>query len=219
MFSESSLDLWIHRFKENFHKNGTDITRKALWEPGSRNLRLNNIVGHIMIKAPWFLILGRSKVNISSESWIMKLTIVSLLHYQHFLKVSFTLLITFWVILLADRQTDINAGYHITSLAEVNMPQKRLAKQARGQRCLLNLVLLRVCSDSCGSGCRIQDFSISLPQISSYLSLHFTNIYIIAAFSVSPLFPCLFPYTDEIMALISFQLFKGASGRHSRTNP
>lgn len=107
----------------------------------------------------------------------------------------------------------INADYHM------NMPQKRLAKQARGQRCLLNLVLLRVSSDSCGSGCRIQDFSISLPQISCYSSFHFTHIYIIAAFSVSPLFPCMFPYTDEIMALISFQLFKGASGRHSRTNP
>lgn len=97
--------------------------------------------------------------------------------------------------------------------------KKRLVKQARVQRWLLNLVLLRVCSDSCGSGCRIQDFSISPRQISSDLSLCFAHIYIIDAFSVSPLFPCMFPYTDEIMALISFQLFKGASGRHSRTNP
>lgn len=116
-----------------------------------------------------------------------------------------------------DRQ--INASYHITSSAEVNMPQKRLAKQARGQRCLLNLDLLRVCSDSCGSGRRNQDVSISLPQISSYISFHSPHVYIIVAFSVSPLFSCMFPYTDEIMALISFQLFKGASGRHSRINP
>lgn len=78
--------------------------------------------------------------------------------YENFFQSVYNLLSYF-----ANRQTgrQINADYHITSLAGVNMPQKWLAKQARGQRCLLNLVLLRVCSDSCGSGCRIQDFSIS----------------------------------------------------------
>lgn len=58
---------------------------------------------------------------------------------------------------------------------------------------------------------RVQDPGLAClyPQISSSLSLHFTHIYIIAAFSVSPLSACMFPHADEIMALISFQLLKG----------
>lgn len=100
------------------------------------------------------------------------------------------------------------------------MIPKRRAKQARGQRGLLNLVLLRVCSDSCGSGgagsrtpaylyprfpplapSTIHTFTSSLPSLCLLC------------------FPCMLPHTDEIMALISFQLLKGASGRHSRTKP
>lgn len=95
------------------------------------------------------------------------------------------------------------------------MPQKRLAKQLGGQRCLLNLVLLRVCVTAVAQGAG--------SRASAYLCPRFPpnspSIYIISAFSVSALFSCMFPYTDEIMALIPFQLFKGASGRHSGTNP
>lgn len=54
----------------------------------------------------------------------------------------------------------------------------------------------------------VQDLGLLeyLPQISSYPSLHFAHVYIIVVFSVSALFPCMFPSTDEIMASISFQL-------------